>query len=524
MIDANKPMTLDLHNADICIMGGGIAGITLARKLKNSRYKILLVESGDENYQQNVQNLYSADKKPELFPDPLSSRLRMLGGSSNHWENSTERLDPIDLTKRDWIPDSGWPIKYEELVKYYSEAELYCGLDDEGYDLKYWADEFNFEDKLNNSGTVNNAIVKSSFPFTRFFVKYGDELRKADNINIIVNANVLDIDIDSGIIKSITISNLNGQHYNVKAKVFVMCFGGIENARMLLHFNTTNNNQLGNQYDNVGRYFMEHPTIRAANFFPFEGELHRIYNGIQYNGQLIKARFKLTEGAQIQHKMNNLRLFLTKSSNIRLSEGVSSAHVVKDSLKNSELPDNFGNHLINIVKDIDIISELYLRKEFDTSLFDSVDEYGGYQFISMIEQSPNRNNRITLGDDVDQLKIRKINIEWTIQDNDKAMAWKSLEILAKDPVINEIGRIRILKENESRIWGNQLGFGHHHIGTTRMSDDITKGVVNSTLKVYGTNNLYISGSSVFPTGGHVPPTLTIVALTLRLADKIKETI
>ncbi len=524
IIDANKMATPDALDADICIMGGGAAGITLAKKLLNSKRRIILIESGNETYDQETQGLYKTEDKPQIFPSTLASRLRFLGGSSNHWENSTERFDPIDLKEREWVPNSGWPIEYDELSQFYPEAENYCGLDDNGYDLRYWESQFNFNNPISGSSIVNSAILKSAIPFTRFFHKHGNILKDSKYIKILTNANVTDIDYKDETIHSVTIETLKQLQSKVTAKIFVMCFGGIENARILLNFNQKYDHKLGNKYDNVGRYFMEHPTIRAANFYPLNGKLDKIYDGIAYNNQLITARFKLTEEAQTKNQTNNLRLILSKSSNLILSEGVSSAHVIKDSLKNVTMPDNFGSHLVNIIKDADLITESYLKNEMDSSFFESAYEFGGYQFVSMIEQTPSRDNRITLGNTIDKLNIKQVKINWSITDYDKTKAWKSLELLAKDPTINKLGRVQVLKDSNSRIWKSQLGFGHHHMGTTRMSSEYKKGVVDPSLRVFGTKNFYISGSSVFPTGGHVPPTLTIIALTLKLANELKQII
>jgi choline dehydrogenase-like flavoprotein len=303
-----------------------------------------------------------------------------------------------------------------------------------------------------------------------------------------------------------------------------MCFGGIENARMLLTFNEKYNDKLGNQFDNVGRYFMEHPTIRAAHFYPLHNKLNKIYSGILDGPHFIHGRCKLKESTQYKYHTNNLRLYFNERSKLDLSHGISSSHILTDGLKNKEIPDDFGIHLVNVLKDIDLISEAFLRKKFNTSFVSDANDFLGYQVVSMIEQTPDKNNRITLGNTRDPLNIKKINIDFRVTESDKKNAWRSLELLAQDPVLQSLGRIRLLKKRESRIWGSQLGFGHHHMGTTRMSHKMENGVVDPSSKVFGTQNFYVAGCSVFPTGGHVPPTLTIVAMAIKLANELKRII
>lgn len=520
--DANKDTNFE--KSDICIMGAGVAGITLALKLIKSGKKVFLLESGYENYDPEIQKLYESESKPDIFPSTTFSRLRLLGGSSNHWENSTERFDPIDFEKRDWVKDSGWPISYSDIESYYPEAESLCSLDDKGYSLSFWEKELNFSSHLKDSKVTETSIIKSGIPLTRFYYKYGKKLVDAENITVITNANVVGINYRDGNVTSVKIKNFEAKEQIIDSKVFIMSMGGIENARLLLHFNQQYNNQIGNHYDNVGRYFMEHPTIRAANLYPINGNLGKIYNGVFHNNQMITARFKLTEETQKLHKVNNLRLILNNSTNLDLSSGISSANVISEGLKNSDLPDNFGRHLMNVLKDIDLIGEQLLRKKLDTSFFESANEFAGYQLISMIEQTPDRDNRITLGTEKDKLGIAKIKINWKVTDSDKKQSWESLSLLAKDPVINKIGRMKLLHDQDERIWNSQLGFGQHHMGTTRMGSDEKTSVVDENCKVFGTSNLYIAGSSVFPTGGHVPPTLTIVAMSLKLAEKIQQVV
>ena len=519
----NEPQTF---LADVCILGGGVAGIVLAKELSSKNINITVLDSGGETYEQKTQDLYKAESKPNVFPPPSSSRLRFLGGSSNHWENSVERFDPIDFKKREWVAQSGWPIDYEDVEKYYPEAEQYCGVGKEGFNLKHWEDKLNFKDIFFNSELLDTAISKSASPPTRFFEKYGEELTKQSNVTVLKNANITDIDFDTEkqSINSATFRAFNKPDCRIKAKIFIMCFGGIENARMLLTFNEKYNDKLGNQFDNVGRYFMEHPTIRAAHFYPLQNKLNKVYAGILSDSYFIHGRCKLKESTLYKNQTNNLRLYFKERSKLDLSHGISSSHILTDSLKKKEIPDDFGTHLVNVLKDIDLISETFLRKKFDTSFVDDADDFSGYQIVSMIEQTPDKNNRITLGNTRDLLNIKKINIDFKITETDKKSAWRSLELLAQDPILQSLGRVRLLKKRDSRIWDSQLGFGHHHMGTTRMSHTEKNGVVDSSSKVFGTKNFYIAGCSVFPTGGHVPPTLTIVAMAIKLANEIKRTI
>jgi len=519
IIDVTSFETSQSLKTDICILGAGVSGIVLARELQPHFKQIALIEAGDTNYSIENQALYAPEIQPELYPDPTYSRLRMLGGSSNHWENGTEPFDPIDFEKREWIENSGWPISYEDVARYYASAGNYSGVGEDGYSYNYWRELLQIDDLFAKSNNIDSSISKDANPPRRFYEQYRDDLDSSKNITIYKNASVTDIDFDKGssTIKSIFFFSNRFIQHSISANIFIMCFGGIENARMMLEFNNKNDNRLGNQYDNVGRYFMDHPTIRAAHLYPFDKERFSHYRGHDLGDRFIAVNFKLSKAALQRNKTINMRIMLKPGSNIYLSHGISSLNSFTEEI----IPDNFGTHLTNILKDLDLIVDKISRKKFDKPLFDESDEFHGFQILAMMEQTPNRKNRVRLGLQRDKFNSRKIIIEYEISQNDKKMAWASLNTIANEIGAESLGRVRLLKEEDDRIWSSQLGFASHHVGTTRMSDTERTGVVDSDQKVFGTKNFYISGSSVFTTASHVRPTLTIVALSIRLAEHIK---
>lgn len=527
IIDAKGLDSAVEFNADICILGGGVAGIVLANELAATGASIVVIESGGEYYTPEAQALYaSARPNPSWYPDTTHSRLRFLGGSSNHWENNVSPFDPIDFERREWIADSGWPISYDEVRPYYTKAAVYCGVSDDGYDVDFWQEKLNKKVVTQGSDVIETGIAKASRPPVRFFEIYKDSLASFDNIKIIIHADVVDLDYSAAEekVESITFLSAKSNRHKVKAKIFVMCFGGIENARMLLSFNEKYENKIGNKNDNVGRYFMDHPVVRGAHFFAHDPSIYGLYDITELTGRIVVGFFKFKKDFLIRNKITNLRMPISPATNYVLSDGISSHHILGDALKQGDVPDALGTHLMNYIRDIDMVAEAVARKGFNTKLFDHADDIGGYELAVMIEQTPHRENRIKLSEIRDRLGIKKLEIDWEVKAEDRERYWKGMEFFASEVARHSLGRVKLLKERESRLWGSQLSFGNHHMGTTRMSSDESKGVVDSSQKVFGTRNLYIAGSSVFPTGSHVPPTLTVVATTIRLADKIRKEI
>lgn len=523
LLDGSKLNERSSYESDICILGGGVAGIVLARELLGKFKKIILLESGGENYTQEAQELYApSTKNKSYYPDPTYSRLRFLGGSSNHWENNTSPLDPMDFENRSWIPNSGWPISFNDLESFYPKAEVYCGVKGNGYDTDEWVNKLAYTDLVKGSKVLETGIAKAAVPSTRFYAAHGQPLVENSSIQVITFANVVDLDFDEQTqkIQKVFFETKPGLRHEVKAKAFVMCFGGIENARMLLTFNEKYKNKIGNYHDNVGRYFMDHPTVRAANFYPHTHKGLELYTGDPIGDLNVKGFLELKKDSLALHELSNIRMPLQPATKYEMSDGISSHHILGDAFSEGELPEDFGAHILNYVKDIDMVVEAVSRKAFDKKLFDDADDIAGYQFAMMLEQTPHRDNRIRLGDKLDPYGIARIEIDWEFKKDDQERMWRGLEVTANELGALSIGRLRLLKERSERLMGDQLGYGHHHMGTTRMSKDYKSGVVDAKQKVFGTNNFFIGGSSVFSTGGHVPPTLTIAAMSIRLAETI----
>jgi choline dehydrogenase-like flavoprotein len=141
--------------------------------------------------------------------------------------------------------------------------------------------------------------------------------------------------------------------------------------------------------------------------------------------------------------------------------------------------------------------------------------------VTRIEQAPNPDSRVVLVRDRDQLGVHRAALDWRLSDVDRENVRRTLEIFGAEIGAAGIGRLKILHGENETGWPDDLDGGQHHMGTTRMSDDPKQGVVDSDCRVHGMSNLFVAGSSVFPTPGGATPTLLLVALALRLADHLK---
>jgi choline dehydrogenase-like flavoprotein len=526
LINSNSLSVGSVITTDVCIMGAGVAGITIANEMMHKVGHVVLLESGGEKYDEKAQSSAKANNVPSPYPDPHQTRQRMLGGTSNHWANNTSPLSPIDFEKREGIDNSGWPISYQDIEPYYKRASVYCGTGEEGYDTKYWHEKFSINPliKPGQSQVLELGIAKAAVPPTRFFEAHGAALKDSTNVAVYSMANVIDMVFsrETEKVESIVFMGGNGLKHTVHANEFIMAFGGIENARMMLYFNHKYDNKLGNTYDNVGRHFMDHPTIRGAQIYTAVPEIFTLFEGEMTSDykRFILNFMQLSESALLDNELTNIRLPVSKSTKYDMSSGISSFHTLKERISGKSMSGTVGQHVTNVLMDIDMVTEAVSRKTFDFEIFNSASDFAGFEVPLMMEQTPHRDNRIVLSKETDAFGIPKVNIQWELKEADKDRLWKGLDVVGRELGALNIGRLRSLKERSSRLFNDQIGFGHHHMGTTRMSNIESEGVVDAEQKVYGTKNLSLAGCSVFVTGGHVPPTLTITATSIRLSEII----
>jgi choline dehydrogenase-like flavoprotein len=504
---------------DIAIIGAGAAGIAMGRELIGSRRDVLLIESGDLFPDADTLALNEGKVVGEPYPALETTRLRFFGGTTNHWDGHCRPLDAIDFEKRDWVPYSGWPITRADLEPFYARANTVCELGPYDYETETWRsglpklmnlDPARWEDRLWHYS-----------PPTRFGERYRDELKAATNVTVLMNANVVEIVLNSAAkeVRELKLKTLDGKAATVRLKTCVLACGGIENPRLLLASNGVMKNGIGNANDLVGRFFMEHPHALIAYAIPLEADItpYRAYfGGVKASSEAGEAVIQSKPGlAEDFQRANRLRsATLDVGWGYDRSAGYLALRKAGKAIMDRQVPDDLGDTLLRMVRDIDgLASGLYSRLR----------KSDFFWFAPTIEQEPNPASRVTLDRERDAVGVPKPRLDWRLTRGDKDATRTTIRLLGEDMARAGIARMRIdewLLENDGH-W-EELGIRYHQMGTTRMSDDPKTGVVDRNAKVHGVENLYITGSSIFPTSGYANPTLTIVALALRLCDHLRE--
>ncbi len=466
--------------ADVCVVGAGAAGITLARELRGSGLRIVMLESGGLEPDDEVQGLYAGEVAGREYFDLDVTRLRYFGGSTNHWHGWCRPLEPIDLEARDAVPESGWPIAYDELAAHYERAQDICELGPFAYGGDDWAEAADAQVLPLASDRLSTQAWQFSPP-TRFGQAYRDDIAGADDVACYLHANLVDLEVDGERVRTVRAATLDGTAFTVEAEVVVLATGGIENARLLLASRAGR----GIGGDAVGRYFTEHPHLRAGVAL------------VPRNERLLGWYLE-----QVEIERVAVRAALAPSDEVVRSEGLVRASVWFDPWKDRPQPPS---------EEIERIGRLASAV--------GAPETRPVEVYVRSEQAPNPDSRVRLGGERDALGLPRPVLEWRLRDLDTSSVRRSLEIVGEELGAAGLGRVflRSAVGDEPDISG-----GHHHMGTTRMGEDPSTSVVDADGRLHGTDNLYVAGSSVFPSAGFANPTLTVVALALRLAGHLGE--
>ncbi len=475
---------------DVAIVGAGPAGISLALALADAPFRVLLLEGGGENFDQQVQSLYDGNSTGVTYLPLDGSRIRSLGGSSNHWGGWCRPLDNIDFESRDWLPYSGWPITRKDLEDFYPRAQ---NLVEAGTWIYDQAGD-HVREKLLTLG--NGGVYTSWYQFSKtkgdvlptyFGSRYHEDLTAAKNLTIYLHASVIGIRLsaDATHVERLDLATLTGKKTSVRSRYFVLAAGALENARLLLASHDVAKSGIGNDYDLVGRFFADHPIPRdTATLVSFAGELPPFYlHNRPITGASVRTTFAPTDA--FRRDKHLLCSLTTVEAPAELNE-VDKAAVIATS---QALGIDAGNAK-------------------------------AYNMGCGLEPPPDPERRVTLTGERDALGMPRLKLANTISDMGFEHYRETMTEMGRQLLAARSGMIR-LNLNERTDWLAKMDWANHHLGTTRMHSNPQQGVVDANSRVHSVGNLFVAGGSVFPTYGASNPTLNLIALTLRLGGYIK---
>ena len=514
-----------IANCDICIIGTGPAGSTLASELSESNLKIVVLESGGFERSAHADALNVVENAGGARePDQWEVRNRIVGGSSHTWGGRCAPFDEIDLEDRPWVPNSGWPFSIEDLDPFLNRSKTHLGLVvGNGFnDHRFW--DIIGRDDI--SPAYNQRLLlpffwqfsrdpKEQYPYEH--LRFGRHLqsRSGRNVTLAINATAIRIEPKSlqQSDENVVFCSPDGRAYSLSAKSIVLCAGAIENARLLLASTNVSSLGLGNQNDLVGRYLMDHPRGAVGTFDIQDAKTLRKWLGrFNFSGRLFRAGLRLSPEIQKAEGLLNCAAWLGETVSRddpweickRVIQG--KAHIPGDVFA---LARN-SSFMIGGFHDY-VVGGNGIPRKLSALTLDC-----------MCEQTPNPDSRVTLAEQTDRFGVPIPRIDWRTDPSESNTMRRMAELVRDELKRTSSGSIKLADwiEDQSMPPPHFLDVGHP-TGATRMHVNPTKGVVDPNGQVHEIEGLFVAGSSVFPTAGHCNPTQMIVALAVRLADHLK---
>jgi choline dehydrogenase-like flavoprotein len=505
-IDSRDVHEGQVFESDICVIGAGAAGITLARPLANAGFSVSLLESGGFEVELPTQAMTAARIAGGAGLVP-TLRLRYFGGTTNHWGGWCRPLETFDFEPHDWIPDSGWPIGLGDLAPYYQRAKKLLGIG---------RPHFRFDPSERGAAGGPSLLADSELGFEPVVWrltqpsptnmgkgKFRKFIGRHPKIRCFLHTNATQLipDISGRTIRSLDAASLSGRKFAFRARRYVLCMGAIANARLLLLSDSVIPVGVGNQHDVVGRYFSDHGYLHGdlhLNSPSTPGSSPRVFREERFLladpprwGRHDGFGFASTPAFRTQHQVLGFSAIANLHPGYREAPPFAAA-----------------------------VEDLASGQEVDAEDDGAAKSTRSFKLVIVPEQAPNRESRLRLHRDKDALGLRQVELDLKPMAIDFESRKRSAWLFGLAVARSGSGRVHF-EDLESTYWS--LGGNGHQTGTTRMSDDPKRGVTDRNAKVHGVANLYVAGGSLFPTAGYQHPTMNFMALTLRLADRLKAT-
>jgi len=535
--------------ATITVVGAGPAGIVVAIELARKGHEVLLVESGSRRPDERTQALGDADivDHGRHVAMGLATR-RQIGGASNIWGGRCVPYDPIDFDRRPFIPDSEWPIAYEDIATYFQRASDWFFTGQSVFNAHEVPEvrHRTLVPGLPDGDVLSSTLERWSLP-TNFGKHYARELATTPGLRIADGLTCVDIETDAAArtVTGLRCRRLDGSEVRIQARHYVIACGGLETTRLLLASRSVMAHGIGNHSDLLGRFYMGHISGKIADvvFDTPSKETAYAYDR-DADGVYVRHRLSFSREALLRERLPNIVGWLVNPeianpehgsgvlsfAYLALSSPFFGKRFIAEGIRQAAIgkgPRVMWPHVANMLRDLPATAvfvptfayrRFLVRRKAPGFFVRSAANRYPLQYHG--EQVPSPESRVTLSDECDELGMPRLRIDLRYCRRDVDGVVRAHELWDAHLRHHRCGRIEYHDGDLRGMIGAQAADGYHQAGTTRMSRDPTHGVVDEHLRVHGIDNLHLASGSTFVTSGQANTTFMIVAFALRLADRL----
>ena len=504
------PVSAD--RADVCIVGAGAAGILLGVELARLGKRVILLEGGGPDVEEDSQDPYRSELSGLNHNGIHIGRFRSSGGTTTRWGGQILELDELDFEKRSWIAGSGWPLEKKVLAPFYARAIELEGLGRATLEDNAVWQEIGLEaPQFTNFETFFSRWC----PETNFARLHGKTLAESRLISVWLHANAVGPVMEGDRIRGIRCKTLTGVEHTFQADQYVWCMGGIESSRFFLQPELAG--MPWHRSGLLGRYFQDHTISSAARLELIdEAGFHGVFDNIFSRGYKYQPKIRLVRELQERHGTLNVAsmIFFLGDTDAVGAELKSTAK----KLLRGRAGEVSGAEFARLVRHAPLLARQSWRYAVAHRAY--VPKGARIELGVHCEQPPEGASSITLAEDRDGLGMLRTRLEWHVSDLEVASIRTCVEVASES--LKGIARVIPDSDLMERpdLFKAKCGDGYHHMGGMRMAVSPDQGVVDLDLKLHGIENGFICSAAVFPTSGFSNPTHTVLALSVRLAEHL----
>jgi choline dehydrogenase-like flavoprotein len=509
---------------DLCIVGAGAAGLALGAEFLRGPGRVLVLESGlhePDAHSDDLNQLENIGLRHDGWRD---GRVRSLGGTTRAWGGQLIPLRTSELACRPWVPNSGWPLRLEDLDPYYRRVEQLLQIEGPPYDEGAWhrlgvappaSDPQQFRVRFSQWAALGRR---------NFAVLWRRELERSNNVSVLIDATAIAVRCsdDGSHCETVEVRSRAGRRASIRARSFVVACGGIETARLLLASRIASGNSVANSSGLVGRFFQDHVSYIAGEIEPMSRRRVQDLFDPRYVGATMYS-VKIEPTDALMEREGWLNVMAHVAFQIPDALGWLELRRILRSLQAGRLQLPSWDEAIAMLRGSAELTRLVLGRYLARRRRSPAS--GAVRLLIDCEQAPSCDSRISLDTSVDGFGMPRARLDWRVGELEaRTLTGFALHVAAEFERLG-LGRVRLAgaPNFDIRDTPGAARDIFHHMGTARMSATAQSGVTRADLRCHDVDNLFVAGAAVFPAGGIANPTFTALALSLRLADRLKST-
>ncbi len=513
-----KPSELQAlrEQPNVIVVGAGAVGIVAAIELARRGRAVLVIEGGPATVPMDWQARNRGSNSGRHHAGIKDGRMQAYGGTTRLWGGQLVPFDPTDFVAEPHLGKPGWPISYQEFAPWVDKAYDFLKVSRDSRDaLGLWSRVTGLPPNLGDFIAITLNVWLPQPDFTRLFEK---DLAGLPNLKVVANASLRELQFDeSGAVSGLLATLADGSNVVLRAPHIILAMGTMETVRQLLVAAKTQPTCGFAENPHLGRWFLDHLHGLCGRIDPKQRALlATMFDNIYFDGRKYNVKMRADQRLRESRRIGNAVAAINAPAGFRA--------MVSDLVELlRRIANGNGRSVPAAVRQSLTLAAVLLPLAWRYVIRRRSGSVMGREILLglELEQLPSEKSFIELDSSYPPVDA-PIVLHWDVGERELHGAQVMAREVAETFAAGGYGEIEIDRDLLAGDpgWLDKCHDSSHHMGGARMAARARDGVVDPDCRVFGTQNLYIAGAAVFPSGSFANPTLSAIALSLRLAAHV----